>query len=464
MLGVLAGALVTWTRPVIVIGGLIGAVVGVVLLQNLQWSVWALIAVVTLLPFGALPLGIGFNPSFLNLTFALVLAAWGGRLLGRRDDGWRGSPLTLPMLLFVGVTVAAFVLGLANGALPRDVGRRFVEFLLAASLVWLVPNILRAERDVVNATRGLILGGGVAAGLGVGLYLIPDAVAMRLLSALRVFDYPSGPGVLRYINNDPSLPQRATGTAVDPNAFGGLLIVVAALTIPNLFSQRAVIPRQLAWVLVALMTLALFFTRSRGSMLGLLAAAGLIALLRYRRLLVWMVVGVALILLLPWTQDYVASFYAGVRGQDLSTQMRLGEYKDALTLIGRHPWLGVGFVSPPDIDLYIGVSSLYLLWATHTGLIGLAAFVAVMIAFFVEAWRRLPLATSALEPVILGGMAALFGVLVAGGLDHYFVNIKFPAWVTLFWLIVGLTMTAARLVVDHTSHSSGPLTLPKSLV
>ena len=445
LLGIAAGAAVAWVNPVIVIAGVVGLVVGMALLQHLQWSVWALIGVLTLLPFGAVRLGIGFNPTFLNLAFLAMLAAWAMLMVGRQIEGWRASALWLPTLLYAGVAVFGFVLGTANAAPSRDLTRRFVEFLLALSLVWLLPNILRHRQHVLQAARVLLLGGGLAATLGVALYVIPDALAVRLLSALRVFDYPAGPGVLRYINDDPSLAQRATGTSIDPNAFGGLLIVVTALTIPHLFARRPVIPHRLAWTLVGVMGLAVFATRSRGSMLGLLAAAGFIALLRYRRLLVWMLVAVALILVLPWTQDYVASFFAGVRGQDLSTQMRFGEYKDAFILISRHPWLGVGYGATPDIDLYIGVSSLYLLMAENIGLIGLSVFLLVMARFFLVARRGWSGADAELEPVVLGGAAALAGVLVAGVFDHYFANIKFPASVTLFWLVVALTTVAAQM-------------------
>ena len=141
--------------------------------------------------------------------------------------------------------------------------------------------------------------------------------------------------------------------------------------------------------------------------------------------------------------------FAGARGQDLSTQMRLGEYKDALNLIGRHPWLGVGYAGTPDIDLYIGVSSLYLLLAENVGLIGVAAFGAVIAAFFVLARRGIRADDGRLEPVILGGAAAIFGILVAGVFDHYFVNITFPASVTLFWFVIGLTTAAVAVARRH---------------
>ena len=83
-----------------------------------------------------------------------------------------------------------------------------------------------------------------------------------------------------------------------------------------------------------------------------------------------------LLFFLPQTQEYVARLIAGFAGQDLATQMRFGEYKDALILIRRYPLFGVGFTGVPDIDLYLGVSMVYLIIAQNMGLIGLACFLA----------------------------------------------------------------------------------------
>ncbi len=57
--------------------------------------------------------------------------------------------------------------------------------------------------------------------------------------------------------------------------------------------------------------------------------------------------------------------------------MRFGEYKDALILIERYPLFGVGFTGTPDLDIYLGVSMLYLIIAENMGIIGLALFAAV---------------------------------------------------------------------------------------
>jgi O-antigen ligase len=127
--------------------------------------------------------------------------------------------------------------------------------------------------------------------------------------------------------------------------------------------------------------------------------------------------------------------------------MRFGEYKDALILISRYPLLGVGFSGTPDIDLYLGVSMLYLLIAEQMGLVGLLIFLIIVGTYFVvtyRAWRQTPRG-HVLEGLLLAYQAALAGALVGGVFDHFFFNINFVHLVALFWLVMGLGIAATRL-------------------
>jgi hypothetical protein len=284
--------------------------------------------------------------------------------------------------------------------------------------------------------------------LGLVLYALPNGTEIRLLSVLRVLDYPSGAGVLRFLNDDPSRLQRATGTSVDPNSFGGMLAVVAALTLPQLLLKPPVLRRR--WLVIALgaIVLALMATVSRGSMLGLAAAIVVVGLVKDRRLLGAAVGAGALVVLaagvLPWTANYLEHLMQGLALQDRASQMRVGEYTDAVTLISRYPVLGVGFGGVRDIDLYRGVSSLYLIIAESMGLVGLSAFAAVMAAFLggvALAWRGL--ASEESKAIALGAAAAVVAALVSGAFDHYFFS--YPHAFALLWLVVALGVCATQV-------------------
>src|SRR5436305_14267387 len=124
--------------------------------------------------------------------------------------------------------------------------------------------------------------------------------------------------------------------------------------------------------------------------------------------------------------------------------MRLGEYKDALTLIQQNPLLGVGFGGAPSSDLYLGVSSTYLMVAEEMGLLGLLAFLTVLSMVVVvgaRAYRRLP---DSGKPLALGCLAAFVGVLTAALFDKHFFDLRYQHISALFWMLAALVILSTR--------------------
>jgi len=430
---------------------LVALVVGCLMLRHIMVSLLVSIGVIILLPFAALPIDIGFAPTFLNLALAVTYFVWFGRLVTGRQDGFIARPPIFAVLVFVSLATVSFVLGLAHAPLTANVLRHFAQILMSVLLFVLVINTVRTRKQLDGLLIALMVAGSLAAITGIVLYVLPDELTARLLSMLRVVRYPAGDQVLRYVEDNPDLPLRATSTSVDPNVLGGMLIFVGVITTTQALAPRPVLPRGWIFAMLASIFVCLILTYSRGSFVGFAAAVGLLGLLRYRKALLIGLVVAALLLLLPPTQEYVAHFTKGVQGEDLATQMRFGEYRDALTLIQRYPWFGVGFSGTPDVDTYLGVSMVYLLIAEEMGVIGLLAFLAAMGSFFyafARALRRCP-PRSELEPALLGTSLAVAGAMVGGFLDHYLFNLDFPHAAALFWLVVGLGAVSARLVEDQ---------------
>ena len=430
--------------PLLAIAAALGLLAGYLALRSPRWGLTFVILVTCLLPFATFPFRLGFKPTFLDAALAAFVFVWAAGLLTGRERRIVGSPMALPVAMFLLLALFAFALGGANARPSITTIRRFAEIFGGILLFFVIINVVREQQDLEWAGKTVMLAGAGAALIGVIFYVIPQDWTVRVFNALGRFDYPGGFGALRFIEDDPSNPMRAIGTAIDPNTFGGMLLLFAGLTAPQLFTPRPLFRRWIVVVLLGLDVLCLYLTYSRSAMVGLVVALGLIALLRYRKLLVLGLVGVALLLLLPQAQDYVARFAAGVQGQDLATQMRFGEYKDALRLIARYPVFGVGFSGTPDIDLYIGVSSVYLLMAEQMGLVGLVAFLSALMVFFVMFFRTVRTGLSDLrrEALLLGLGGAIAGVLVSGLLDHYLFNLAYPHMVSLFWIYVGLAVAA----------------------
>jgi polysaccharide biosynthesis protein PslJ len=433
--------------PLLAIAAGLGLVAAYLALRSPRWGLTFVILVAALLPFATFPFRIGFKPTFLDAALASFVFVWAVGLFTGRDRRLVGSPMGLLVAIFLLVAVFAFALGMANARPSVTTIRRFAEIALGILLFFVVINVIRQQADLEWAGRVLMLAGAGAALIGVTFYVIPEEWTVRILNALGRLDYPGGYGALRYIEDDPEQAMRAIGTAIDPNTFGGMLILFSALLAPQLFAPRPLFRRWLVALMFGLTVLCLYLTYSRSAMLGLASAIAFIALLRYRKLLWIGLLGLALLLVLPQAQDYVARFVAGIQGQDLATQMRFGEYRDALRLISRYPVFGVGFSGVPDIDLYLGVSSVYLLMAENMGLVGLGAFLLAMAVFFTMVLRtaRAGLQDDRREALLLGLSGAVAGVLVSGVLDHYLFNLAYPHMVSLFWIYVGLAVATILL-------------------
>ena len=463
LVGLSAGAVLAFLKPVYVLALLVASIGGLAMLRSTQLAFAALVVVICLLPFAAVPgPDIGFTPTILDLVLVTLLVTWLFRLARKKQPEFVTSVLGLPILAFMLLVCASFVIGLSYASLSTNLIRHFVELLLNMLLFFVVINNVRTEQAVERIVQVLLLAGLAAALIGIVLYFLPHETTIRLLSMLRVFRYPSGSEVLRFIEDNAELPLRATSTSIDPNVLGGLLAVITAVAAPQLLT-RDPLPlfrigprwRGINWLalpVLGVLLACLVLTYSRSALMGLGVGVGIMGLARYRRLLPWIALATVLVLLLPQTQAYVQRLLQGARGEDLATQMRFGEYKDALILIGRHPWFGVGFAGAPNIDVYLGVSSLYLLIAEETGFAGLALFLAIALLTLRQVARSLrTLARNPrLEAVEWGILTALIGILTSGIFDHYFFNINFQHAVALLWLCIGLAM-AVTLLPDRSA-------------
>jgi O-antigen ligase len=402
-----------------------------------------------LLPFGVIPLRLGVQLTFLDATLTLVLLV---TLLGllRERRPLVGSPLNAPLVLFVGLATVSFIVG-TSFALSAELARYFLKLVNSLLLYFTILNVVRTRGQVEQLARALILTGGLAAAIAVALYFAPRTTAVQLLSALRPLGYPSGPEVLRTIPDTDTL--RAIGTSIDPNLLGGLLMMSAVLTVGQALAPSRLLPRPLLAVLAAVQIVGLGLTYSRAAWVGLAVGVLYLATFRYRR--AWVVAAVAGLglVFVPQGNAVLTRFLEAFGGRDPATALRLVEYHTATQLIAQYPWFGVGFGSGPNVQLFLGVSSLYLLIAEEMGLIGLTVFLSMVGLLLVDSLRGLAaLQEPRNQGLALGFQACLAAALTSGLFDHYFF--RFPHSLALFWCFAALLWLAARLP-ETTSADAG---------
>lgn len=446
--------------PIVALALAIAIVGATLMLLDTHWGFVALVGVAFVLPFASLPFSIGFKPSFLDVALGALFFVWVLKLVTGQERTLIASPIGWLVGLFVLMALFSFVYGLAYSQITSFALRRFAEILLGICLFFVAINTVRTQPELNWVTRWVLLASWVCALIAVVFYVLPEAWTVWVLDRLARFDYPGGYGALRWVEDDPTGTLRAIGTAVDPNVLGGMMILAVGAIAPQIFASRPLFPRCFTLAMLVTATLALYLTYSRSALFGMAAALALPAVLKYRKLIPLAILGALLLFLLPQTQNYVARLLAGLAGQDLATQMRFGEYKDALILIRRYPLFGVGFTGVPDIDLYLGVSMLYLIMAENMGLVGVAIFLVSMASFLAMVLRSWWAGFAPeREALLLGFAGAVLGALVSGLADHYWFNMTYPHMTVLFWLYLGLAM--ATILIEEGSRSH-PAKMPVS--
>jgi O-antigen ligase len=450
-LGILCGAITAWGQPWLGFAALAGVGFVAVVARWPQAGVLGAVAVLYVLPFGVIPAPLGgVKLTFLDATLTLVLAVWLLRAIGPNGNGVRLTSAGPAVLALLGVMVTALLL--SQDTVSAETFRFFLKSVNSVLLYFTVVNLFPTVARLRLLVRAVMAAAGACAALAVGLYLLPAAIATQVLLALSRVGYPSGDKLLRYIADTDTL--RATGSAVDPNVLGGMLAIALPLLAAQAAEPQPLLRRRWVMALLAVAVAALALTYSRGAWFG--AASGLLFLgaVRYRRLAMAGGAGAALLALAPVGQQFFARFFSGVTFADRAAQMRLGEYKDALRLIGEYPLFGVGFGAAPSLDLYVGSSSIYLMMASQMGLVGVAAFLASMALVFTSAFRDAP-GDAAASGLRLGLAASLLAALSAGLFDHYFFNLQFPHTIALLWLFAGMLAASAGDTQQRQRVTSG---------
>lgn len=457
LLGVVGGAaglLIVVAEPLLAFGAVLGLMAGLFIITNIQAALYGMIAVLALIPFGTFPIKIGFTPTLLDGAMGAFLLVYLLQWVRGQRRSFQTTPAHFFILIYMGWLILTFVLGLRYAPPTSTDLRGFVETLLSIGLVFILVNFLRdppALRRLVIAIMAFV---GLQALLTLVLYALPNDLAENILVRLSPLGYPDG-GVIRYIEDNRDLAERAIGTWVDPNALGGVLAIASTIVAPQVFATKPVFRyRWLTILIFGILALALFLTYSRASLLAFGAGVFVIGALRYRKFLLLMAAALVIVLVLPQTQPLVERFVDAFTVQDLATQMRIGEYTDSFRLISRYPVFGVGFTGTPDIDLYTDVASMYLIMANQIGVTGVAIFAVAMLSVFVyglTAWRRVK-HNPELVAIFLGYHAALVAALANAVADLYFFRLDFHASITLFWSVVALALASARLArVEHES-------------
>ena len=361
----------------------------------------------------ALLLGLAASISLAEASLA-ALAAW--LVWAVRTRAYRPSwPLFAPLAAFAIWSVLAALLSPA----PVD-SLRIMRMLLPLATLWIVLGVL----DDASAARRF------AAGLlwAVAAVAVVAIVQVVTCTPERYDANPALPPVVRMVLG--KCRRAHAFFSIYMTLAGVLTVVLTAELAPLFVAGRRRAGAAAAWLTGAL---ALALTLVRGAWLGL-AAGVLVSLAGVRRRVLaaaCVVTLAAAVLALPSVRERAETFGDAA---DATARERLAMIDGGLAMLRQRPIIGVGpgqvkqlypIYAPPEA-LRRHTSHLHntpLQIAVERGLVGLALWLWIFVAFFVRAarvLRRVPAQAAADRALVVGALAAVTAFLVAGLFEYNF--------------------------------------------
>lgn len=445
LLGTLFGGLL-WVLPVSkMVILLAGFAITLTLLRKPLWGLLIFAVLATSIPYTTVQVGIRTTISEAVLALTWVAVFWQA-FIGRTRGllVWHPVERTLAWLMLF--STLPFVVGMliihAEGNGPVN----WVRWLMNLSLLFLVPLLLRSDKDRDQLIVALLLGNLAMLCLSIFMFL-KDRDANTMIPILTDLKY-AHPEAIKDIFS--ANFQRMASPWVHPNLTGGILALFIPLAL--LYGWTRSGWRQALGLSVAVLGCAgLLFSISRGAIVAIVLVLFWLSYKRVpysgRIIGLGAAFGVALVMFYPPLQERLLSMFSATNA---STEIRFEEYAMFPSAMAKYP-LGIGFKVDPPVpgSGLLGISNLWLNFIYKIGVPGMLLFVAVTVLWWREVKPRGAVAHITEQNAIwLGSIAGVMAALLTGIFDHYF-SFTFVI-IALFWLLMGISLQQVRLDPQQT--------------
>lgn len=449
LLGTLFGALL-WVLPaskVIIL--LVGVALTLTLMRKPLWGLLIFAVLATSIPYTTVQIGIRTTISEGVLMLTWVAVFWQG-FLGRNRGLLHWHPMERSLAMLMAYSALPFVVGMLIISAEGNGPVNWIRWLMNLSLLFLVPLLLRTDRDRDQLIVALLLGNLAMLSLSIFMFL-KDRDANTMIPILTALKY-AHPEAIKDIFS--ANFQRMASPWVHPNLTGGILALMVPLAL--LYGWTRSGWRRLLGLTVAVMGVAgLLFSISRGAIVSLVLVLFWLSYKRVpysgRIIGLGAAFGAALVMFYPPLQERLLSMFSS---SNASTEIRFEEYAMFPEAMALYP-LGIGFKIDPPVpgSGLLGISNLWLNFIYKIGLPGMALFVLATSLWWraVRPVGSVPRITQE-NAIWLGCISGVLAALLTGIFDHYF-SFTYVI-IALFWLLAGLALQQARLFPQQTCGSS----------
>jgi hypothetical protein len=360
---------------------------------------------------------LNFAPADCFLLLALILAP--GALLYRKP-AWSVWHLGIAITLCAGTLVTAMRFGEVQRyeLLNKCAGLflPFLSYILITSYVTTWSDLRQVLRAFVY---GVVAENTVAVGGFFGAYFFGFSNPFTRYGGLRL-----------------------TGTLLDPNAYGGLLVAALVICEGASYGPAPLIGSPQIWIARLSLGLGILFTFSRSAWVAFGSALLVLCVVRARTAVRLVLGGVAAApcLFLLMGPRFVPVFEI-MASRPRQVQGRFDLIHSALHAFAAHPLVGGGVGS-----FRLGEGSIAhntAMWfLADFGIVGLFVVLAFLGWFFVKAWHAYRFAPPSEQPVVLGILlahAAMFGL--AMGIEAFYQR---PWWMVFALIASSYCLTLRR--------------------
>jgi O-antigen ligase len=380
----------------------------------------------------------GIPITYLEVIIIITFASWLIRTISRREPiHLVRHPLRWPIALLL----IAATIGFAIAPDLRAAAGLWKAYVLEPCLLWVVISNLRDEKKFPHILYGLGLGS-------------------LLISMIAIAQWFTGFGIAEAAWIIPA-QRRVTSIFTSPNAvglyLGPIIILCAGWLIQQIRAgrqERDVAPIVFSTLVILLGLTAIIFTKSDGTVLGLMAAAVFVTFFGWSKRWTTVVVVVAVLgaLLISPVQRLIVreATFASPAGQNRLTlwhgawQYLASSPTHFILGAGIHgfPAIQDGFRDPLKLEPLLYPHNIFLNFWVEYGLLGLIAILWLWIAFFRTTNRQ-----TDDRWLTLSLQAAMIAIIMHGLVDvPYFKN----DLAVLFWILLGLVPAKALLSTPKT--------------
>jgi putative inorganic carbon (HCO3(-)) transporter len=365
---------------------------------------------------GALVFFSTFSIAGTQTAIGLLVVLWLVLLIRGKAPRPRRTPLDLPIVIFVAAVLVA-------AAFSREMlaSVEHAKNLLLFVVIYAVGGLLTDARLGRRLSAVLVFSGMGSSIYGIAIYLTGR-----------------GEGVLG----------RTPGSFSTPMTFGGVLLILCSISFAIVVSPGIGRRPRIAYCLATVASfVALLFTFTRSSWIGTVVSVAIVlAFLRRKLLIPFATALVVLFLLLPGTyRERIATMWSPTFGTNVQ---RLELLSGGWRIFKDHPIVGVGtmdlaaiyrqYKPPGAVFVHGHMHNNFLQIAVQMGVVGLAAFVLLLVAFFRLLVRNLKLDLALPERAwVVGSLGAFIGFLVNGLFDWTFGDAEI---ITLLYVVMGANL------------------------